>query len=96
MMDSNVNRDRSEDANHFAHSANDAECAEFQAGMADRIGAGEDLQTDPHMVTCERCSSLVQELELIAEVARQLIPVEQEPREDLWSQIQLAIERGEA
>ena len=37
----------------------DAECAEFQASMPVRIGAGEDLQTDPHMLTCERCRSLV-------------------------------------
>jgi hypothetical protein len=74
----------------------DAECAEFQASMPRRIGAGEDLQTDPHMLTCERCRSLVRELEYIAEAARQLIPVEQEPRDELWVNIQLAIERGEA
>ena len=74
----------------------DAECAEFQASMPRRIGAGEDLQADPHMQTCERCSSLVRELEYIAEAARQLIPVEEEPRDELWTNIQLAIERGEA
>jgi hypothetical protein len=74
----------------------DAECAEFQASMPQRIGAGEDLQTDPHMLTCERCSSLVRELEYIAEAARLLIPIEEEPRDELWSNIQLAIERGEA
>ena len=53
----------------------DAECAEFQASMPERIGAGEDLQTDPHMLTCERCRSLVRELEYIAEAARLLMPI---------------------
>ena len=74
----------------------DNECAEFQALMPKRIGAGEDLQTFPHMLTCERCRSLVQDLEYIAEAARQLMPIEEEPRDELWTQIQLAIERGEA
>jgi uncharacterized protein (UPF0147 family) len=72
------------------------ECAEFQAKMADMIGAGEDLQSDPHMLTCERCRSLVSELETIAEAARLLFPKEEEPEKDLWINIQMAIEQGEA
>lgn len=76
--------------------AEDQECAEFQALMPERIGAGEDLQSYAHMQKCERCRALVRDLEYIAEAARQLIPVEEEPREDLWAQIQLAIERGDA
>jgi hypothetical protein len=75
--------------------AEDIECAEFQALMPERIGAGEDLQGYAHMQTCERCRALVRDLEYIAQAAKQLIPVE-EPREDLWAQIQLAIERGDA
>jgi hypothetical protein len=74
----------------------DAECAAFQELMPERIGAGEDLQSDPHMLTCERCRSLVRDLEYIAEAARLLMPIEEEPRDELWSNIQLAIERGEA
>jgi hypothetical protein len=85
----NANRDPRQDRA-------DAECAAFQASMPERIGAGEDLQTDPHMLTCERCRSLVRELEYIAEAARQLMPIEEEPREELWTNIQMAIERGEA
>jgi hypothetical protein len=65
-----------------------AECAAFQASMAERIGEGEDLQTNPHILTCERCSSLVRELEAIAEAARQLMPVDTEPGSDLWSKIE--------
>ena len=72
----------------------DQECADFQASMADRIMVGEDLQLHLHMLTCERCRSLVGELETIAEVARQLLPLEVEPRDDLWSLIEskLALE----
>jgi hypothetical protein len=95
-MDRNSNHKPSSDLAQLDHDQFDTDCAVFQGSMADRIGAGEDLQADPHMLTCERCRSLVRELEQIAEAARQLIPVEQEPREDLWAQIQLAIERGEA
>lgn len=74
----------------------DQECAEFQSHMADRIGAGEDLQAYPHMLTCERCRALVRDLEYIAAAAKQLIPIEEEPSDDLWAQIQQAIERGDA
>jgi len=83
---------------HYSESdqAIDQECAEFQARMPERIGAGDDLQTYPHMLTCERCRSLVRDLELIAEAARQLMPIEEEPREDVWAKIQIAIESGEA
>lgn len=78
----------------------DQECAEFQALMSTRIEAGEDLQTFPHMLTCERCRSLVRDLEYIAEVVREYFPREEEvePRDELWKRLeaQLAIERGEA
>ena len=95
-MDPNVTRDPSRELAQSEQDPNDVECAAFQASMPERIGAGEDLQSYPHMLTCERCRSLVRDLELIADAARKLIPVEQEPREELWAQIQLAIERGEA
>jgi hypothetical protein len=75
----------------------DQDCAEFQASMADRIMVGEDLQLHLHMLTCERCRSLVGELETIAEFARQLLPTEVEPRDDLWALIEskLALEGSE-
>jgi hypothetical protein len=89
-------RELGNSANRLAEDASTEECAEFQALMPTRIGAGEDLQSYPHMLTCERCRSLVRDLEYIAEVARQLIPIEVEPPDELWAQIQMAIERGEA
>lgn len=86
----------SQDSRNGNSGSYNAECAEFQASMAEQIGAGEDLQANPHMLTCERCRSLVRELEAIAEAARLLMPIEEEPRDELWANIQLAIERGEA
>jgi len=72
----------------------DQECAEFQASMADRISNGEDLQAHPHMLTCERCTELVRELESIAEFAKLLMPIDAEPGDDLWIKIEgkLALE----
>jgi hypothetical protein len=92
------NRDEPSLAANEAMHEIDRECAEFQALMPDRIGAGEDLQTYPHMLTCERCRSLVRDLESIAQAARDLFPLDEveEPRDELWSKIQLAIESGEA
>jgi hypothetical protein len=86
---------QSNDSNNH-HPAEAEECAIFQSQMPERIGAGEDLREHPHMLTCERCRALVQDLEYIAEAARQLMPIEAEPRDELWTQIQLAIERGDA
>jgi hypothetical protein len=76
----------------------DVECAQFQALMPERIGAGEDLQGFEHMLTCERCRALVRDLEYIAEAARQLIPIEEEPSDEIWEHIQtqLALEQGGA
>jgi hypothetical protein len=68
--------------------ADSAECVAFQASMAERIGEGEDLQSNPHMATCERCTALVRELEAIAEAARLLMPIDAEPDDDLWSKIE--------
>jgi hypothetical protein len=43
---------------------------------------------------CQLCRALLAELETIAEAARQLFPIEQ-PKEDLWDRIELAIKREE-
>ncbi len=74
----------------------EAACVAFQAQMPEWIGAGEDLQTHPHMLTCERCRALVHDLEAIAEAARKLYHFEVEPPDDVWDQIQLALERKQA
>jgi hypothetical protein len=66
----------------------DQECAQFQAQMAVLIGDGEDLQGQPHLATCERCTALVRDLEAIAEAARMLLPIEEEPDDDVWVKLQ--------
>jgi len=75
---------------------NEMECAEFQANMAERIGAGENLLSDPHLSHCQRCQRLVEELEAIAQAARLLLPAEEEPHEDLWGKIERAISHESA
>ena len=71
----------------------DDECAEFQSLMSERIGAGEDLQSYDHMLTCERCRALVHDLEQIAIAARGLMGMEEEPSGELWEKLTRAIEQ---
>jgi hypothetical protein len=74
--------------------SNNMTCHEFQGKLADLIGSGADVASHPHYVTCEQCQALLAELETIAEAARQLLPIQQ-PKEDLWERIELAIRREE-
>jgi len=68
-------------------------CEEFQAQLPELIGSGMNISEHPHMKECELCRALVAELETIAEAARQLIPIEVEPPDDLWEQIETAIRK---
>jgi predicted anti-sigma-YlaC factor YlaD len=76
------------------------ECAEFQALMPERIGAGEDLMTYEHMQMCERCPALLRDLEAIAEAAAIFMKMrdeeESEPPDKVWIQIQQALKQEEA
>jgi hypothetical protein len=72
----------------------DMTCEEFQAHMAELIGAGEDLSGHSHVQNCDLCRALLQDLETIAEAARQLFPVE-DPPDHLWEQIESAIKQEE-
>ena len=65
-------------------------CAAFQAQLPVLVGSGEDLANHPHLQNCELCSSLLADLETIAEAARQLFPIE-EPPDNLWEQIESRI-----
>jgi hypothetical protein len=69
-------------------------CQEFQERLADLIGSGEDAASHPHLKTCENCRALLADLETIADAARQLLPIQQ-PNEDLWDRIELAIRKEE-
>jgi len=75
--------------------ANALSCAAFQAQLPELIGSGENCADNPHFQSCENCRALLADLEIIAEAARQLFPVE-EPPDELWKHIESAIEREEA
>jgi hypothetical protein len=67
-------------------------CEEFQAHMPDLIASGENAAAHPHVRECDLCRALLQDLETIAEAARQLFPVE-DPPDRLWDQIESAIKK---
>ncbi len=69
-------------------------CDEFQEQLAELIGSGAKISDHPHIQTCDRCRALLSDLETIAEAARQLFPVV-EPPDDLWKQIESAIQSEE-
>jgi hypothetical protein len=69
-------------------------CEEFQALLPELIGSGEDINLHPHMHSCALCRELLADLETIAEAARQLFPTV-EPPDELWSQIESAIQKEE-
>jgi hypothetical protein len=71
---------------------NNMSCEDFQDQMAELIGSGEDLSTHPHVQTCARCRALLNELETIAEAARQLFPVV-DPSDTLWDKLESAIKQ---
>ncbi|MGO9436047.1 MAG: hypothetical protein ACLPH3_12010 [Terracidiphilus sp.] len=72
----------------------DLSCQEFQAQLADLVGSGEDMSTHPHLQNCANCRALLADLQTIADAAKQLLPIEQ-PKEDLWDRIELAIKKEE-
>ena len=67
-------------------------CAEFQSQLPDLIGSGEKVADHPHIQKCELCRALLTDLETIAEAARQLFP-SVEPPDELWNQIESAIQK---
>jgi hypothetical protein len=73
---------------------NNLSCQQFQAQMADLIATGEDVSNHPHLQTCANCRALLADLQTIADAAKQLFPIEQ-PKEDLWDRIELAIKKEE-
>ncbi|HEY1902981.1 MAG TPA: hypothetical protein VGG56_11140 [Terracidiphilus sp.] len=74
--------------------ANNLTCAAFQAQLPDLIATGENVSGHPHLKDCELCRALLADLETIAEAARQLFPIEEEPSDKLWEHIESAI-KGE-
>lgn len=69
-------------------------CEEFQAKLADLIGSGEAVGLHPHLQTCANCRALLADLLTIADAAKEPLAVEQ-PKEDLWDRIKIAIKKDE-
>jgi predicted anti-sigma-YlaC factor YlaD len=69
-------------------------CQEFQDQLSELIGSGADASAHPHLQNCELCRALLNDLETIAEAARQLFPIQQ-PEDDLWERIESAIKQDE-
>jgi hypothetical protein len=75
--------------------ANNLSCAEFQAQLPELVGSGGVISDHPHFQSCELCRTLLASLDAIAQAAHQMFPIE-EPPDDLWENIELAIVMEEA
>lgn len=67
-------------------------CEDFQAQLSDLIGSGQGIALHPHLLTCANCHALLTDLQTIADVAKELLPIVQ-PREGLWDRIDLAMRK---
>jgi hypothetical protein len=66
-------------------------CYQFQTRLPELIGSEKDLAAHSHLDQCPICGALLEDLESISEAARLLFPIA-EPPDDLWKQIESAIE----
>jgi len=73
---------------------NSLSCQDFQDQLPELVGSGKDVANHPHLRSCPLCRALLDDLETIAEAARQLLPIQQ-PKEDLWERIESAIKEEE-
>jgi hypothetical protein len=78
-------------------------CAEFQEHLPELFtnanGIPDDLALQAHLDTCDNCSTLVRDLQYIADQARMLLePAEEEPSDAVWVGLKdkLAAERAES
>jgi predicted anti-sigma-YlaC factor YlaD len=76
------------------HDPKSMSCQEFQEQLPELIGSGADVGDHSHLQSCELCRALLNDLETIAEAARQLFPIQQ-PEDGLWDRIESAIKEEE-
>jgi len=69
-------------------------CEEFQSQLAELVGSGADVENHPHIRECEICRRLYDDLQTIADAAKQLFP-DQQPEDNLWDRIESAIKKGD-
>lgn len=79
----------------MSHDRDNMTCEEFQAQMPELIGSGADVSQHPHVQNCALCRALLNDLETIAEAARQLFPVE-DPPDTLWEKLESAIKQDDS
>jgi hypothetical protein len=65
-------------------------CAEFQEILPDVIDGGRNAEQETHLQSCQVCSRLVADLNLIAEEARQLQEFA-DPAPRVWNSIEIAL-----
>ena len=71
---------------------NKMSCAEFQSQLPELIGSAKDISKHPHIQECQLCRDFVDQLEAIADAARQLLPPV-EPPDELWNKIESALKK---
>jgi hypothetical protein len=75
---------------------NSMSCEEFQSQLAELVGSGADVLNHPHIKSCQNdCLRLYQDLQTIADAAKQLFQ-DQQPEDELWERIESAIKKGDA
>jgi hypothetical protein len=65
-------------------------CADFQEQLPELFESGADLKEQEHLKTCEQYSSLVSDLEYIAQQAKLLLPIH-DPSPAVWENIQTSL-----
>jgi hypothetical protein len=68
-------------------------CEEFQEKMPELIGA--DIRDHEHLQTCARCSALLTDLEIIADIASNLLLPVHEPGDVVWKKITASLSQGD-
>jgi hypothetical protein len=67
-------------------------CAEFHKELPFLMEAGTSLDGNPHLSGCDDCSSLVRDLQYIADQAKLLLPMH-DPNPRVWNKIQDSLDR---
>ncbi|HEY0794663.1 MAG TPA: hypothetical protein VGD64_02670 [Acidisarcina sp.] len=62
-------------------------CEEFQDRLPEMFETGNVVTTGGHLDTCEKCSSLVRDLQYIADQAKLLLPLH-DPSPAVWEKIE--------
>ena len=70
------------------------DCASFQDELPGLFESGQDINSHPHLQTCENCKALVQDLQYIAQQAKLLLPIH-DPSPQVWENIQSALKSAE-